>query len=355
MSRTSLDVMTILIVDDAATSLEVYSRLLRSVDGSVCVTYDSPTSALAWASANDPDLVLVDFDMPAMNGHQFIEVFRRLEGKAETPIIMITAAQEKDVRYRALELGATDFLTKPVDPTEFIARARNLLALRESQKKLADRAGWLASEVKRATTALADREQETLFRLLRLAEMRDNDTANHIIRIGHLAGLLGETMELPASDVELLQLAAPMHDIGKVATPDAILLKPAALTPDEWDIMREHTTVGYNLLKDSKSTLLQKGAEIAFTHHEKYDGSGYPRGIRGDAIPLFGRITAIVDVFDALTSERPYKQVWPIAQAADRLEADSGTHFDPVLVSAFLSVLPQATTIKLQYSDSRAA
>lgn len=354
MSRIPSEKKQILMVDDAATTLEVYTRFLRPVEA-ICVTYNSSAGALLWSEVNDPDLVIVDFDMPAPNGHEFIERFRCLPGKLQIPIVMVTAAQEKGVRYRALELGASDFLSKPVDPIEFVARSRNLLALRDSQKKLTDRAGWLAAEVKRATAALADREQETLFRLLRLAELRDNETANHIVRIGHFAGLLGETFGLPASDVELLQLAAPMHDIGKVATPDSILLKPAALTAVEWQVMREHTTVGYNLLKDSKSTLLQKGAEIALTHHEKFDGSGYPGGVRGDAIPLFGRITALVDVFDALTSERPYKKGWSIAQATDRIQQDSGSHFDPALVSAFLGVLPQAAEIKLQYSDFRAA
>ena len=345
----------ILLVDDSRTNLAVYQTILRQVSGAVCVPYESPEHALAWACENDADLVLVDYQMPKIDGHEFIKRFRLLPGRGLTPIVMITASQDKTVRQTALELGATDFLNKPADPLEFIARARNLLALREGQKKLADRALHLADEVRKATSALAERERESILQLLCVAEFRDKDTASHIVRIGQLAGVVARAVGEPADRVEMIGLAAPMHDIGKVSTPDNILLKRGKLTPEEWVVMRRHTTAGYEILAKSKSELLRAGADIALTHHEKFDGSGYPRGLKGGEIPLWGRITALVDVFDALTSERPYKKAWPVAEALERIKADGGSHFDPDLVAAFLDALPEVTAVRVRYPDKRVA
>ncbi|MBV8600562.1 MAG: response regulator [Candidatus Eremiobacteraeota bacterium] len=344
--------MQILLVDDSSANLAVYRRILGQIPDVGCVGFPSPEDGLAWAVRNDPDLILVDYQMPSMNGLEFVAALRKVAGRELTPLVMITAPGEKSVRHRALELGVTDFLVKPADPLEFLARARNMLAQRDAQKKLSNKASWLAAEVKRATAEIAEREREAIFQLLRVAEFRDNDTASHIVRIGHFAALLATSLGMPTEESELLRLAAPMHDIGKVATPDNILLKRGKLTPEEWKIMREHTVAGHEILKSSKSKLLQTGGTIALTHHEKFDGSGYPSGLRGDAIPIAGRITALVDVFDALTSERPYKKAWSISEALDRIRADSGTHFDPKLVETFFSVVPALTTIKLRYSDT---
>ena len=351
----SPDNVQILLVDDSRTNLAVYQQILRQLSGAVCVPYESPEHALAWAAQNEPDLVLVDYQMPKMDGHEFIKHFRLLPGRALTPIVMITASQDKAVRHTALELGATDFLNKPADPIEFIARARNLLALRAGQKKLADRAVHLADEVRKATAALAERERESILQLLCVAEFRDKDTASHIIRIGQLAAVLARVVGESPERVEMISLAAPMHDIGKVSTPDNILLKRGKLSPEEWVVMREHTTAGYEILSKSKSELLRAGADIALTHHEKFNGSGYPRGIKGKDIPLWGRITALVDVFDALTSERPYKKAWPTSEALERIKADSGSHFDPELVEAFLSAMPEVTAVRVRYPDERVA
>ncbi|MBV8424925.1 MAG: response regulator [Candidatus Eremiobacteraeota bacterium] len=345
----------ILIIDDARMNHEIYARILRQIPEARTVSYESAQQALVWAATNDPDLVLVDFEMPGMNGHDFIKQFRMLRDKSMTPVVMITASKDASVRHTALDLGATDFLTKPADPVEFLARARNLLALRDGQKKLTDRAAWLTEEVRKATSELLDRERESIFQLLRIAEFRDKDTASHIIRMGHLAALLAEKLGDSPENVEMLRLAAPMHDIGKVATPDHILLKRGKLTPEEWVIMREHTTAGYELLAKSTSRLLQAGSEIAFTHHEKYDGSGYPRGLRGEKIPMWGRITALVDVFDALTSERPYKRAWTLTETLERIKMDRGSHFDPELVDKFMTIIPEINTIKARYSDARVA
>lgn len=346
--------MNVLMVDDNELNLTVYRNALRSVDGADCIAFTSSREALAWSAENEADAVLVDYDMPDPNGLEFIEAFRRIGRNADVPIIMITALTERDIRYRALELGAADFLSKPVDIPEFRARMRNMLALSDGRKKLADRARWLASEVQRATADIVAREKETINRLMRAAEFRDNETGMHILRLGHFSAEMGRALGLPEPECETLLMATPMHDIGKVATPDRILLKPGKLDPDEWHIMKRHTIAGYEILKESQSELLQTAAQIALSHHEKFDGSGYPYGLQGEDIPLCARLCAVSDVFDALTSERPYKAAWPLERAIDEIDRLCGAHFDPRLVRAFHEALPRILEIKDQYRDEAA-
>ncbi|HEY9180454.1 MAG TPA: HD domain-containing phosphohydrolase, partial [Candidatus Baltobacteraceae bacterium] len=331
--------MNVLMIDDNELNLTVYRNALKSLEGVDCVAFTSSREALEWSNLHEPDVVLVDYDMPQPNGLEFIEQFRRIGATADVPIIMITGLAERDIRYRALEIGAADFLNKPVDIAEFRARMRNMLALSDSRKKLANRARLLASEVQQATADIIAREKETINRLMRAAEFRDNETGMHIVRMGHFSAQIGRAYGLPEEECETLLMATPMHDIGKVATPDRILLKPAKLDAQEWEIMKQHTIAGYEILKDSQSALLQTAAQIALSHHEKFDGSGYPYGVSGEDIPLCGRICAVSDVFDALTSERPYKRAWPVEQALDEVQRLSGTHFDPALVDAFYEAL----------------
>ena len=333
--------MNVLMIDDNELNLTIYRSALRSVEGVECVAFTSSSDALTWSANHETDVVLVDYDMPSPNGLEFIEAFRRQRNNEQAPIIMITALTERDIRYRALELGAADFLGKPVDIAEFRARMRNMLALADSRKKLANRARWLAAEVQRATADIVAREKETINRLMRAAEFRDNETGMHILCMGHFCAELGRAIDLPESECETLLMATPMHDIGKVATPDSILLKPGKLDADEWVIMKKHTIAGYEILKDSQSELLQMAAQIALSHHEKFDGSGYPYGLRGEDIPLCGRLCAVSDVFDALTSERPYKSAWPIERAIDEIDCAlqltfktvSLPHFNPEFAS----------------------
>lgn len=343
--------MNVLMIDDNELNLTVYRSALRSVDGADCIAFTSSSEALVWAGNNEVGVALVDFDMPHPNGLEFIEQFRHQPANAEVPVIMITGLADRDIRYRALELGAADFLAKPVDIAEFRARMRNMLALSDGRKKLADRARWLASEVARATADIVAREKETINRLMRAAEFRDNETGMHIVRMGHFSAEIARALGLPAVECETLLMATPMHDIGKVATPDRILLKPGKLDAQEWEIMKQHTVAGYEILKDSQSQLLQTAAQIALSHHEKFDGNGYPYGIKGENIPLCGRICAVSDVFDALTSERPYKRAWPVEQAIEEVDKLSGTHFDPRLVRAFHAALPKILEIKDHYRD----
>ena len=341
----------ILVVDDNATNLTLFRHLLKKVEGTETVCFADSVAALAWCGEHEADLILVDYMMPVVDGLEFIRRLRQIPDRVDVPVVMVTADTESDVRHRALELGAQDFLTKPVDKVELTARVRNLLALRKSQQQLANRAAWLAEEVSKATAEIAAREKEAILRLSRAAEYRDPETGSHLLRMSNYTRLVAAQLGLPPAEQELLLEASPMHDIGKVGTPDHILLKPGRLTPEEFEIMKQHATIGYEILRDSVSPLLQCAAKLAMAHHEKFDGSGYPQGLAGEAIPLHGRIVAVADVFDALTSERPYKKAWTLEAAVDFLKTNAGSHFDPVCVEAFLAVWPQVLEIRQRYQD----
>ena len=345
--------MNILIVDDNLTNLAVLKALTSRVEGTTAHVFNQPAEALAWCQANAPDLVLLDYMMPDIDGFEFLRRFRVLPGKDEVPVIMVTADHEMDVRYRALELGANDFLTKPVDKTEFLARMRNLLALRQSRKQLADRAAWLAEEVRKATADIVERERGAIFLLSKVAEYRDPETGAHILRMAGYSRLIAERMGVSAEQAALLFDAAPMHDIGKVGIPDHILLKPGRLDAEEMAVMKQHARIGWEILASApfENDLFKAAAEIALSHHEKYDGSGYPRGLAGEAIPLFGRIVAVADVFDALTSARPYKPAWELDRARAFIEDNSGLHFDPACVQAFLNHWDEVLEIRVRYED----
>ncbi|MCC6785552.1 MAG: HD domain-containing protein, partial [Planctomycetes bacterium] len=245
----------------------------------------------------------------------------------------------------------TDFLAKPIDRTEFLARARNMLALWRTQRALADRAAWLAGEVDKATQAVLARERETLFCLGRAAEYRDPETGGHIMRMANYSRLVAERLGLPRAEQDLILMAAPMHDVGKLGIPDRILLKPGRLTDEEMAVMKTHAQIGYEILKDSSSNVLQVGAVIARAHHEKFDGGGYPAGLAGEAVPLYGRIVAVADVFDALTSERPYKSAWEVDRARSFIVEAGGTHFDPACVDAFLASWEDVLAVREQHRD----
>ena len=341
----------IAIVDDSEINLTLLSALVKKLDACEPQLFSESLNGLAWCSENAPDLVIVDYMMPGLDGLQFISRLRGVPGREDVPILMITANDDKDVRYEALEKGATDFLTKPVDRIEFSARVRNMLNLASSRKKLADKAAWLAEEVDRATAAVHLREQELLFRMSRAAEFRDPETGAHIQRMANYSCLIAQQLGLSNEEQTLILLAAPMHDVGKIGIPDQILLKPGKLTAEEFATMKTHTTIGFELLKDSDSTILQAAATIAVSHHEKFDGSGYPCGQAGAAIPLFGRIVAVADVFDALTSERPYKKAWSLDQAAAFLHEGRGRHFDPDCLDAFMARWADAMSVHSRFRD----
>jgi putative two-component system response regulator len=298
-----------------------------------------------------PDLVIVDYMMPDMDGLQFIAAFRAMHGRNEIPVLMITANDQKDVRYDALMGGANDFLNKPIDRAEFGARVRNMLSLRTGQKFLADRAQHLEALVEERTAEILDREKELIYRMSRAAEFRDPETGAHIQRMAHYSQVIARGLDLEPNKQKLILEAAPLHDVGKIGIPDFILLKPGKLTPEEMEVMKGHSRLCFELLQGSGSEILRAGAEIAISHHEKYDGSGYPSGLVGDAIPIFARICAVADVFDALTSVRPYKKAWEDDRAIALLQEGAGNHFDPACVAAFLTDWDSVMEIRNRFKD----
>ncbi|MCV2367750.1 HD-GYP domain-containing protein [Roseateles oligotrophus] len=341
----------VLIVDDSEINLALFEALVLKLGDIEAKSMASATEGLAWAQQHAPDLIIVDYMMPELDGVQFIERLRATAGKDGVPILMITANDQKPVRYRALNAGASDFLTKPIDKVEFLARCSNLLALSEMRRKLDDRAAWLADEVRLATAKIVERERETVIRLAKAAEYRDPETGAHILRMAHYSQLIARGLGLSEGEQELLLQAAPLHDIGKVGISDSILLKPGRLTPAEFDTMKQHAAYGYEILKESSSSILQTGASIALGHHEKFDGSGYPGGLVGEAIPIFCRIVAVADVFDALTSARPYKSAWTLEDAATHIRSQSGSHFDPACVAVFFELWPEVLEIRERFRD----
>jgi two-component system response regulator RpfG len=272
---------------------------------------------------------------------------------------MITSQDDKKVRYAALDAGITDFLTKPVDGRECLARCRNLLTLRRQQLALEDKRRLLEGMVEEATREIREREKETLLRLARAGEFRDEETGYHLIRMARYSRLrmarysrlIANAVGLERDEAETIELAAPLHDIGKIGIPDGILLKAARLDEGEWSTMQKHPVIGHEILKGSASKYVRMGALIALGHHERYDGKGYPNGLEGDHIPLCARIVAVADVYDALTSVRPYKKAWKSADAFDYLRAQRGKHFDPNLVDAFLGMSEKVVEVQGDLQD----
>src|SRR3990170_4750585 len=347
---------TVMVVDDQSTGRAILEQVVRSLDERVIVEgFARPVDAVVWATRHVSDLVLGDYMMPEMDGIEFVKRLRALPGYEHVPIVMVTVHDDRKVRYAALDAGITAFLTKPVDARECLARCRNLLTLRRQHLALEDRRRHLEHMVEDATREVREREKETLLRLARAGEFRDEETGYHLIRMSRYSRLIASALALERDEAETIELAAPLHDIGKIGIPDQILLKPSRLEDAEWQVMRRHPVIGHEILKGSASKYVRMGALVALGHHEKYDGSGYPNGLVGDHVPLCARIVAVVDVYDALTSVRPYKPAWPSEQAFDYLRSQSGRHFDPRMVEAFLGMRKDVLEIQNQWSDPLAA
>ena len=326
--------MRIISIDDNKTNLliiESYAKILNLEIES----FLNPKEALEASFEKEYDLVIVDYMMPEINGLEFIQSFR--QNNQSTPIIMLTAVgDDMNLQIKALEYGANDFLSKPINAPAFKARIINMLKLRKSQLLLQDKALLLQDEVNSATIRLKESEHETLQMLGKSAEYKDPETNAHTQRVAYYCKLLARVYGLDENLQDIIFYASPFHDLGKIGIPDKILLKPGKLDDDEFSIMKNHAKIGYEILKGSKSKYLKAGGVIAYNHHEKYDGTGYPNGLKGENIPIFGRITAIADVFDALTSSRPYKKAWSLEEAFDFLIREKEVHFDPKLVDLFL-------------------
>ncbi|MEZ5594655.1 MAG: response regulator [Gammaproteobacteria bacterium] len=341
----------IIIIDDQSTSLKIMEKLVHRVDPDAslhCFTH--PPEALDWAKRNACDLVITDLRMPLMNGAEFTRWFRKLPDCHDVPIIVVTIVEDRQARYNALEAGATDFLTKPLDHVEFKARCRNLLKLREQQLIIKNRSLSLEQRVAKAVHEIEQREKDSLMHLAKAGEYRDPFTGGHVQRMAKFSRLIAEELGMSDEFCYTIELAAPLHDIGKIGIPDAILLKPGPLTPQERHIMNSHAEMGYSILKDSPSKYLQLGAVVALNHHEKFDGNGYPRGLKNEQIPFEAKIVTIADVFDALMSRRPYKPAWKLDEALAFIRRGSGTDFDPDCVKAFFSALDAIIQIHASYT-----
>ena len=354
MTSTQLfDDCSVLILDDQSTSRTILSHVVRSINPKIkVVEKTNPELALEWATQHTAELVFVDYVMPEMNGIDFVRLLKTLPSYESVPVIMITIKKDAQTRYAALEAGVADFLSKPVDVFECTARSKNLLTMQQQHTALQNKSNLFESLVKVATTEIRLRERETLMRLARAGEHKDYDTAMHLQRMSLYSRALAERIGMSDEEAEIIELAAPLHDIGKIGIPDSILLKKGALDDVEQTTMRKHPLIGYEILQDSPSKYLQKGSEIALAHHERYDGTGYPYNLKGSEIPLSARIVAVADVFDALTSIRPYKEAWSIDKALEYIREESGKHFDPTLVAAILSMRDSLEKIQLEHATA---
>jgi putative two-component system response regulator len=328
---------TILIVDDEPANVILLERLLGRVGyHSVHSTSDS-REVLTLCEALSPDIILMDLRMPHLDGFEVLKQLEPFTGRGQfLPVVALTGDPSEAAKDRALNAGAMDFLAKPFSITEVLLRVRNLLRARRMHLELRSRNTELQAEVVEKTRDLNAAQQEILERLAQAVEFRDEKTGEHTHRVGDYAARLADALSLPEDQVELIRRAAPLHDVGKVGLPDSILLKPGPLTAAEFEIVKTHTVIGARLLSGSRSPLLQCAEVIALGHHERWDGSGYPHGLSGASIPLPARIVAVVDFFDALTHERPYRQAWPEEKVLRSIAAGSGTHFDPCVAAEFL-------------------
>ncbi len=348
----------ILVADDEAGCRELLAAMLRPLGHAIDAAADG-REALAKLSP-ETDLLLLDLMMPGVDG---LAALRRLRADAafgDLPAILVTAMETREDRLRAVEAGASDFIAKPVDRAELLVRVKAQLRMKDAQDALKRERAELEATVRSRTAdlrhALAemagarrtaeDSHLDTIRRLVLTSELRDPDTCRHILRIGRYCAVLGRALGLPAAEVEIGSQAATMHDVGKIAIPDSILRKRGSLTASERRIMETHTEIGARILAGSPSKLMQAGELIAISHHEKWDGSGYPRRLAAGSIPLWGRICAIVDVFDALTSKRPYRRALSVEEALDIMRPERGRHFDPRLFDVFLAHLDELSAVK---------
>ncbi len=368
----SLERARLLVIDDEAINVIVLENCLRHAGYRQIATHTDSVTALETIASQRPDVVLCDVCMP-VSGMQILRQVIADPTLRHVPMIMVTASDDESLRTTALELGATDLLSKPLRATELLPRVRNALLIKSHFAHLQNHSQELERQVRLRTAELLASRTELVYCLARLAEYRDNETGRHVIRVGRYSGLLARTLGLDDTTTELIEYAAPLHDIGKIGIPDAILLKEGKLSPDEFEIIqrhvalgkgafeplssqeirafRSHTILGEMMVNVPTSALLTMAAQIALTHHERWDGNGYPIGLSGEDIPLCGRIVAVADVFDALSNKRPYKPAFPIDKCFTILDDESGGHFDPQVVAAFKAIREEIVQIRIALAD----
>jgi response regulator RpfG family c-di-GMP phosphodiesterase len=339
----------VLVIDDQRSNSLLIAEILSGISASVAIrTFDQPLEAVKYATDHALDLVVTDFSMPDLDGIGVIRLLKQMDHLVDLPIVVVTASEDLAIRYAALDAGAADFLIRPINPRECQSRCRNLLNMRAFQLQNKRHAETLEQRVAEVTEDLQSRSMEMLRRLAVVAEKRDSETGQHLVRMARYSKLLAREVGFSEAEVHVIGMAAPLHDIGKIGIPDEILRAPRRLSDSELVIMRTHPDIGYEMLQGSTSESMKMSADIARYHHERFDGSGYPLGLRGADIPLSARIVAVADVWDALLSSRPYKRPWTEEAAVDLLRSGAGAQFDPLLVDAFLANLDTLQTIRLE-------
>jgi putative two-component system response regulator len=329
----------LLIVDDDKTNIRMLERILQAHGYTHIKSTSDPRGVLSLYVEFEPDLVVLDLNMPYISGLELLTMLRPMVGDEDyLPVLVITAEHSYDARREALTNGASDLLVKPYLADEVCVRISNMLRLRFHNLHLQDQVRQRTEELELNQLRLKEAQLETIVRLARAAEHRDDETGQHTQRVGLLSSLLARNLEWPEHQIQTLHFAAPLHDVGKIGVPDSILLKPGVFTDVERKVMQLHCAIGADLLSGGQSEIIRMAERIALTHHERWDGSGYPRGLQEDNIDIEGRVLAVVDVFDALTHDRPYKKAWPMSEALAEIENQRGRHFDPQLVDSFLSL-----------------
>ena len=343
----------VLIIDDQKVNARLLEEILRkSGYKNITCIYDARDAQTVYAALK-PHAVVLDLNMPYLDGFQVITQLKEIEGDDYLPVLMLTQAGDNDLRFLAMESGAKDYLNKPYDRVEVLLRLRNIIETHLLHDRLRDQNKELEEKVRQRTQDLRDARLDMVHRLARVAEYRDKATGVHIVRMSYYSAALAEKIGFSKDDCELVLVAGSLHDIGKVAIPDSILLKSEGLTDEEREVMKRHTAIGASILSGSNTKVMQMACEIALTHHEKWNGKGYPQGLKGEKIPVLGRICALCDVFDALISDRPYKKAWPLESAVEEIRKESGASFDPGLIDNFLAILPEIRQIKEKYDTLR--
>jgi len=336
----------IMAVDDEPANLKLLDKILRAQGYQHIVPVQDSREVLGRYLEARPDLILLDINMPHLDGYQVLAQLKALDDPLLPPIVVLTAQHGREFLLRALEEGVRDFIGKPFDRVELLMRVRNLLDVHLAHRFLHDQKNTLEELVNKRTNELRSTRLEVVRRLGRAAEYRDNETGLHIVRMSQFSTLLARKLGCDEAECELMLHASPMHDIGKIGIADHILLKPGKFEPHEWEVMKTHAKIGATILEGGGSELLELARVIALTHHEKWDGSGYPNGLKGEDIPQPARIVAVADVFDALTSSRPYKKAWAVEDAISFMKDNSGTHFDPEAIESFLAIMPEILTVR---------
>ncbi len=364
----------ILIVDDEPINVKVCQKYLHELGYKKCIGLTDSTRTIAVILDERPDVVILDVMMPIVSGVDVLKLIRRHDELTHLPVLILTASADRTTKLTVLNLGATDFLTKPIDPSEMAPRVRNVLSVKRYHDSLRNHAQALEEAVRQRTAELESSRMDVIHCLARAVEYRDDHTGRHVERVGRYSGMIARTLGMDPTTSSMIELASQLHDVGKIGVPDDILLKPGRLTPEEyermqkhtlfgrkiveqmsereWEKLRQHVQIGCRILDAPRSPLLTMASRIALTHHERWDGSGYPLGLAGEDIPIEGRITAVADVFDALSSVRPYKPSYPIDKCFNILRSESGSHFDPRVIEAFFSRRDDVVRTQLELADT---